>query len=219
MAQDLIYKKLRNSADCVKTKFKPKNTFAVFYYNRAKILALIIPTFNKLCLDSYYINTVISNIKVLDIRYIITEENEEIKNEIIEALFSGYYYINPKYEHIYLNSFLAKEEDFKQNNTKVIIESVLKLIKTACHYNSNTTKFIKQLNDVEKTTIERIVAEIGYEGVISQCKVASAAGISRAAMTHLMLKMSVSGVAEITYMGKKGTHIKILDDSLMNIRG
>ena len=80
-------------------------------------------------------------------------------------------------------------------------------------------KFIKQLNDVEKTAIERIVAEIGYEGVISQCKVASAAGISRAAMTHLMLKMSVGGVAEITYMGKKGTHIKILDDSLMNIRG
>lgn len=219
MAQEIIYRKLRKSADYIKSKFKPKNTFAVFYYGRAKVLAIVIPTFKELCLDSIFINTNISNIKILDIRYLISKDNEDIKNEIYEALFSEYYFINPKYEHIYINSFLDKQKDFEERNAEVIVNSVLKLIKAACHNNSATTKFIKQLNDVEKTAIERIVAEVGYEGVISQCKVASAAGISRAAMTHLMLKMSVGGVAEITYMGKKGTHIKILDDSLMNIRG
>ena len=158
MAQEIIYRKLKNSADCIKSKFKPKNTFAVFYYGRAKLLAIVIPTFKNLCLDSILVNTNISNIKVLDARYLISKDNEDIKDEMYEVLFSEYYYINPKYEHIYINSFLDKKEDFEKRNAEVIIDSVLKLIKAACHNNSITTKFIKQLNDVEKTAVGMSVA-------------------------------------------------------------
>ena len=217
MAQEIIFRKLNSAAEKVKSKYKPKNIFAVFYYGRAKLAAIVVPTFSDLCLDKKYILSSVSNIKIFDIRYLLSDGEE--KNELLEALFSEYYYINPKYEYLYLNSFLKFKEDFQKGNEKVIASSVIKLIKIVCHNNSTSFKFIKRLNDVEKTAIERIVAEIGDEGIISQAKVASASGISRAAMTHLMLKMNVGGVAEITYMGKKGTHIKILDDSLINIRG
>lgn len=56
-------------------------------------------------------------------------------------------------------------------------------------------------------------------GIFSQAKIASAAGILRAAMTNLVMKIQISGVAEIQYMGNKGTYFKVIDDTLLRIRG
>ena len=217
MSQEVIFRKLSSSAKLVKEKYKSKNIFGLFFYGRAKIAAIVVPTFKDLCLDEEFITDSISNIKIFDIRYLFSKGKE--KDELLEALYSEYYYINPKYEHLYLTYFLNLKEDFEKGKKQIIANSIVKLIKVVCHNNSASIKFIKQLNDVEKTAIERIVAEIGNEGIISQAKVASASGISRVALTHLIFKMNISGIAEIKYLGKKGTHIKILDDTIMNIKG
>ena len=92
-------------------------------------------------------------------------------------------------------------------------------MRTVFNDNSAAVRFIKQLTDIEKTAIEQIIAAVGDEGIFSQAKIASAAGISRAAMTNLVMKMQISGVAEIQYMGNKGTYFKVIDDTLLRIRG
>ena len=51
MAQEIIFRKLNSAAEKVKSKYKPKNIFAVFYYGRAKLAAIVVHTFNDLCLD------------------------------------------------------------------------------------------------------------------------------------------------------------------------
>ena len=93
------------------------------------------------------------------------------------------------------------------------------MLRTCFNDNSSVVKFIKQLTDIEKTAIEQIIAAVGNEGTFSQAKVASAAGISRAAMTNLIMKMQLAGVAEIKYFGNKGTYFKIIDNTLFDIRG
>ena len=83
---------------------------------------------------------------------------------------------------------------------------------------SNTITFLKQVTDVEKLALEGIVKLIGDEGTFSQAKAASAIGVSRLSMTNLIEKMKRYEVAIVEYMGPQGTYLKILDDTLLNIR-
>ena len=52
---------------------------------------------------------------------------------------------------------------------------------------------------------------------MNEKEIASAVGVSRLTMSNLIMKMKFCEVAEITYMGNKGTYIKFIDDTLLNI--
>lgn len=217
------FSKLNVCLGNLKTKYNEEHIFGIFLYGKEKVAAaVVVPTFEDICLNRALINEVYKDIKVIDVRFLYRATQNGFP-EIIESLYTDYYIVNPRYEYIYTKLFRANREKFKEGINKGIPPEELKIavikIMQAILDNSNgTISFIKQLTDIEKTALETIVNSIGGEGVISQAKVASAAGISRAALTKLILKMQLSGVAEIQYLGNKGTFIKIFDDVLLNIR-
>lgn len=224
-----IFDKLNRELKKIKQKYEGSNIFEIYTYGDFSIVVcIIIPTFENVCLKEPLIehkyqvdqNTIGY---IIDFRYLY-QATKDGYPQAIEGLYTDYYLINPRYEHLYINLLRTNRDKIKQG----ILESqpseelkiaIIKILRTAFNDNSAAVKFIKQLTDIEKTAIERIIAAVGDEGIFSQAKVASAAGISRAAMTNLVMKMQLSGVAEIQYMGNKGTYFKIIDDTLLRIRG
>ena len=135
-----------------------------------------------------------------------------------------YIIVNPKYEYIFYKVCMANKDKFNAGGIigKPADECRIALMKV-CRYcwneGSNAVRFIKQITDAEKLALNGIVKAIGDEGIISQSKVASSVGVSRLTMSNLIMKMKFCEVAEITYMGNKGTYIKFIDDTLLNING
>ena len=132
--------------------------------------------------------------------------------------------VNPKYEHIFYKVCMTNKDKFNAGSAigKPANECRIALMKI-CRYcwneGSNAIRFIKQITDAEKLALNGIVKTIGDEGIISQTKIASAVGVSRLTMSNLIMKMKFCEVATVKYMGNKGTYIKIIDDTLLNING
>ena len=95
----------------------------------------------------------------------------------------------------------------------------MKVCRHCWNESSNAVRFIKQITDAEKLALNGIVKAIGDEGVISQAKIASSVGVPRLTMSNLIMKMKFCEVATVKYMGNKGTYIKIIDDTIMNMSG
>jgi biotin operon repressor len=224
-----IFNKLNRELKHIKQKYDGAHIFGIYTYGDfSKIICVVIPTFESVCLRDPLIEHKYQIDKntigyVVDFRYLYRATKEGYP-QIIEGLYTDYYLINPRYEHLYINLLKNHREKFKQG----ILEeappeelkiAIVKILRTVFNDNSAAVRFIKQLTDLEKTAIEQIIAAVGDEGIFSQAKIASAAGISRVAMTNLIMKMQLSGVAEIQYMGNKGTYFKIIDDTLLRIRG
>ena len=47
---------------------------------------------------------------------------------------------------------------------------------------------------------------------------ASAVGVSRLTMSNLVMKLKFYNIADVTYLGNKGTYIKFIDDTVLNIK-
>lgn len=230
-ADDRIFFKLNLAVNFTKKLYPEESLFGVYTYgDNTNIVCVIIPTFEDVCLNEKLINechlvnsSKQTKIKLIDIRYVY-QATKEGHPEIIESLYTDHYIINPRYDHIYHKLFRANREKFSEGIRKGIPAEELKaailtIMRTVFNDDSKVVNFIKQITDIEKTAIEQIVAAVGDEGIFSQAKVASAAGISRAAMTNLVMKMQVAKVADVKYLGNRGTYIKILDDTLLKIRG
>lgn len=224
-----IFNKLNKELKHIKQKYDEANIFGIYTYGDfSKIVCVIIPTFEDVCLrapaieETYQINEDTTGY-VVDFRYLYRATQDGFP-QIIEGLYTNYYIMNPRYEHMYLNLLRKYRDKFKHGieigiPPRELSQGIVTILRTAFNDNSVVVRFIKQLTDIEKTAIEQIIAAVGDEGIFSQAKVATAAGISRAAMTNLVMKMQLSGVAEIRYMGNKGTYFKIIDDTLLRIRG
>ena len=144
--------------------------------------------------------------------------------EVIQLLETEYKIINPKYEHIFQKIAMCNKDKIKAGVAAGEPADELRIaLMKVCRYcwneSSNAVRFIKQITDAEKLALNGIVKAIGDEGIISQSKVASSVGVSRLTMSNLIMKMKFCEVAEITYMGNKGTYIKFIDDTLLNING
>lgn len=211
----------------LKINYENDNIFGLFFSNDTEVCAVIIPTFESVCLKEDLINLNKNicgyNVKIVDIRYIYQGTKDGFP-ELINGLYTDLYIVNPKYEHMFNKLFKSNREIISagitnNNPAEELKIAIVKIMRTAFNENSKVIKFIKQLTDIEKTAIEEIVTAVGDEGVFSQAKIASSAGISRTAMTNLIMKMQLSGVANINYLGNKGTYIKIIDDTLIYIRG
>ena len=211
----------------MKINYENDKIFGLFVSNDDEVCAVIIQTFESVCWKEDLINLNKNicryDVKIVYIRYIYQGTKDGLP-ELINSLYTDLYIVNPKYEHMFNKLFKSNREIIRagitnNNPAEELKIAIIKIMRTAFNENSKVIKFIKQLTDIEKTAIEEIIATVGDEGVFSQAKIASAAGISRTAMTNLVMKMQLSGVANINYLGNKGTYIKIIDDTLIYIRG
>ena len=224
------FNQLNNDLNYLMTIYDEEYIFGLYCYEEhPQSIAVVVPSFEDICINEELINEDIYNdidrteIKVIDAKYLYRATKSGFP-EIIYSLYTDYYVINPRYEHIYEKYFRGNRDAFVEGiksgrPAKELKNAVITLVRAALNDNSKAVRFIKSLTDLEKSAVEEIVAVVGDEGVFSQAKVASAAGISRVAMTNLVMKIKLYEVGEVRYYGNKGTYIKILDDTLLNIRG
>ena len=222
MNEKEIYWKLNQHLKIVQQNYHNENIIAIcvteIIDNEIESSAIVVPTFEQVCTSLQSIHTTLCEyITIYDIR--------EMYNIKQHFLFDAEYIIvNPKYEHIFYKVGMANKDKFNAGGAigKPADECRIALMKV-CRYcwneGSNAVRFIKQITDAEKLALNGIVKAIGDEGVISQSKVASSVGVSRLTMSNLIMKMKFCEVATVEYMGNKGTYIKIIDDTLLNIGG
>lgn len=75
---------------------------------------------------------------------------------------------------------------------------------------------IGTLSYSEKEAMEHIFAELdGMEGLLVASKIADRVGITRSVIVNALRKFESAGVIESRSLGMKGTHIKILNEKLM----
>ena len=68
----------------------------------------------------------------------------------------------------------------------------------------------------ELEAVEHIFEELdGKEGLLVASKIADRVGITRSVIVNALRKFESAGVIESRSLGMKGTHIKILNDKLM----
>lgn len=225
--EDKIFICLKDCLTYVKKYYDEENIFGIFTYGDfSNVVCVVVPTFEEVCLNGDlvaercpYRNKVLD---IIDIRYTYHATREGFP-QLIESLYTEYYLINPKYDHMFHKLFKDNRDIIKKGITinappKELKIGIIKIMRTVFNENSTVIRFLKQLTDAEKTAIELIVSTIGDEGIIKQGKIASEAGISRIIMSNLVRKMELCGVAETKVLGNKGTYIKIIDDTLLRIR-
>lgn len=229
--EEKIFFKLNLTINTIKKIYSEESIFGIYTYgDYQNIICIIIPTFERVCLNEGLINDVYkidllknNQIKTIDIRYVYHATRDGYP-EVIESLYTDYYIINPRYEHIYHKLFRNNRNKFLEgikcgSPPEELKIAIMTIVRTAFCDNSKVFNFLKQITDSEKNAIEQIILSIGDEGTFSQAKVATAAGVSRPTMTNLIMKMKLSEVAEVSYLGNRGTYMKIIDDTLLNIRG
>ena len=222
MNEKEIYWKLNQHLKIVQQNYPTENIIVICATkigdDEIESSAIVVPTFEQVCTSLQSIHTTLCKyITIYDIR-----EMYNIKQYFI--FDAEYIIINPKYEHIFYKVCMANKDKFNAGGAigKPANECRIALMKI-CRYcwneGSNAVRFIKQITDAEKLALNGIVKIIGDEGIISQSKVASSVGVSRLTMSNLIMKMQFCEVATVKYMGNKGTYIKIIDDTLLNING
>ena len=222
MNEKEIYWRLNQHLKIVQQNYHNENIIAIcvteIIDNEIESSAIVVPTFEQVCTSLQSIHTTLCEyITIYDIR-----EMYNIKQHFI--FDAEYIIVNPKYEHIFYKVGMANKDKFNAGGAigKPADECRIALMKV-CRYcwneGSNAVRFIKQITDAEKLALNGIVKAIGDEGIISQSKVASSVGVSRLTMSNLIMKMKFCEVATVKYMGNKGTYIKIIDDTLLNING
>lgn len=75
---------------------------------------------------------------------------------------------------------------------------------------------ISKLSYSEMEAITHIFEELnGKEGLLVASKVADRAGINRSVIVNALRKLESANVVESHSLGKKGTHIKVLNDKFL----
>ena len=222
MNEKEIYWKLNQHLKIVQQNYPAENIIVIcvteIMDDEIESSAIVVPTFEQVCTSLQSIHTTLCEyITIYDIR-----EMYNIKQHFI--FDAEYIIVNPKYEHIFYKVCMANKDKINAGSAigKPVNECRIALMKI-CRYcwneGSNAVRFIKQITDAEKLALNGIIKAIGDEGVISQSKVASSVGVPRLTMSNLIMKMQFYEVATVKYMGNKGTYIKIIDDTLLNING
>jgi transcriptional pleiotropic repressor len=82
---------------------------------------------------------------------------------------------------------------------------------------SIVTMAIGTLSYSEKEAMEHIFNELdGMEGLLVASKIADRVGITRSVIVNALRKFESAGVIESRSLGMKGTHIKILNEKLID---
>ncbi|MGN0992819.1 MAG: hypothetical protein ACI4PE_02735 [Bacilli bacterium] len=139
ISDEIIKKELEEQMDFLKTKYNDKQYLGLFTYGKVnygfaesvdeiQTVFCYIPTFKELCtenvIDIYYIPYKNRKIRICDIRLLksLALHQEQI---IMEAVFSDYYILNPRYKKIFNKYIYINREAIFHCNQKLRIQNAL----------------------------------------------------------------------------------------------
>ena len=119
-----------------------------------------------------------------------------------------------------LEEMKAKAETLENHPEleQLVKDTIVEIIRIALIKTIDKNEFLNELTNPEKEALKTIMTEISDgEGIVSISKAVNSSGLSRPVFKSLLTKMKDMEIAELTNMGVKGTHIKIIDGSFLNI--
>ena len=101
---------------------------------------------------------------------------------------------------------------------QLVKDTIIEIIKIGLTKTVDRKEFLYALTNTEKEALKIVMQNItDGEGIISISKAMEQSGLSRPVFKSLFDKMKTMEIAELTNMGVKGTHIKIIDGMFLNI--
>ena len=119
-----------------------------------------------------------------------------------------------------LEEMKAKAETLENHPEleQLVKDTIVEIIRIALIKTVDKNEFLNELTIPEKEALKTIMAEVSEgEGIVSISKAVNSSGLSRPVFKSVLTKMKDMEIAELTNMGVKGTHIKIIDGSFLNI--
>lgn len=112
----------------------------------------------------------------------------------------------------------APELENHPEQEEMVKTTILEIMKIALTKTISTKDFLHSLTDTEKEALKMLMhyLEMG-EGVVSISQLVEQCNISRPVFKSTLQKMKDMEIAEINNQGMKGTYIKIIDGSFLNI--
>ena len=100
----------------------------------------------------------------------------------------------------------------------MVTETIVEIMKIALTKSISADEFLDMLTPAEQGALKDIMKNITEgEGVVSVSKLVEGGEYSRPVYKSVLTKMKDAEIAELTNMGVKGTHIKIIDGVFLNI--
>lgn len=97
-------------------------------------------------------------------------------------------------------------------------DSITSIIRASILHNSDVLNFIKDLTEIEKTGLSKMIKSLGgEEGVVNLTSLSQKTGISRTVYSNLITKLKNYHIAIVTNVGSKGTYIKIIEQILLEL--
>ena len=100
----------------------------------------------------------------------------------------------------------------------MVTETIVEIMKIALTKSISADEFLNMLTPAEQGALKDIMQNINNgEGVVSVSKLVESGSYSRPVYKSVLNKMKDAEIADLTNMGVKGTHIKIIDGVFLNI--
>lgn len=117
---------------------------------------------------------------------------------------------------------LKESEELQENPSceDLIKNGCIEIMKVAVTDMFQQKDFMNILTDAEKNALDIILDNLndGYQGNISILQLTTSSGISRPVFKNLLQKMKDNLIAEIENQGSKGTYIKIINGTILQLK-
>ena len=98
-----------------------------------------------------------------------------------------------------------------------IVRSQAEQAESTARQRDAVTVAMHALSYSEMEAVEQIFQELEEgEGLLVASKIAKQVGITRSVIVNALRKLESAGVIEVRSLGMKGTHIKVMNDYLMD---
>lgn len=119
-----------------------------------------------------------------------------------------------------LEEMKAKAETFENHPEleQLVKDTIVDIIKIALIKTVDVKEFLQNLTNPEKDALKVIMRNLkDGEGIVSISQAVNSSNLSRPVFKSVLNKMKDMEIAELTNMGVKGTHVKIIDGIFLNI--
>lgn len=112
----------------------------------------------------------------------------------------------------------AQELEVHPELENMVTQGIVEIMKIALSKTISADEFLSQLTTPEQNALKIIMQYLeNGEGIVSVSKLVEKHEYSRPVFKSVLNKMKDMDIAELTNMGVKGTHIKIIDGVFLNI--
>ena len=119
-----------------------------------------------------------------------------------------------------LEEMKAKAETLENHPEleQLVKDTIVNIIKIALIKTVDVKEFLQNLTNPEKDALKVIMRNLkDGEGIVSISQAVNSSNLSRPVFKSVLNKMKDMEIAELTNMGVKGTHVKIIDGIFLNI--